>query len=136
MDKNLTNIKLLICDVDGILTDGQLIKDTAGEESKSFNVLDGVGFVMLRLLNLGIKTAWITGRESATTESRAEELQIDDIYEEDLYPFMNTNSVFKGLEYGKKITDITPYGESYRKETGLFNLYQHLKAMQTHQSLQ
>ena len=80
MDKDLTNIKLLICDVDGILTDGQLIKDTAGEESKSFNVLDGVGFVMLRLLNLGIKTAWITGRESATTESRGEELQIDDIY--------------------------------------------------------
>ena len=35
---------------------------------------------MLRLLNLGIKTAWITGRESATTESRAEELQIDDVY--------------------------------------------------------
>ena len=80
MDKNLKNIKLFICDVDGILTDGQFIKDTAGEESKSFNVLDGVGFVMLRLLDLGIKTAWITGRESATTESRAEELQIDDVY--------------------------------------------------------
>jgi 3-deoxy-D-manno-octulosonate 8-phosphate phosphatase (KDO 8-P phosphatase) len=80
MDKDLTKIKLLICDVDGILTDGQIIKYNSGEESKSFNVLDGVGFVMLRLLNLGIKTAWITGRESATTESRAEELQIDDVY--------------------------------------------------------
>ena len=80
MDKNLKNIKLFICDVDGILTDGQFIKDTAGEESKSFNVLDGVGFVMLRLLDIGIKTAWITGRESATTELRAEELQIDDVY--------------------------------------------------------
>ena len=54
-------------------------------------------------------------------------LVLDDLYEEELYPFMNTNSVFKGLEYGKQITDITPYGESYRKETGLFSLYQHLK---------
>ena len=63
-------------------------------------------------------------------------LVLDDLYEEELYPFMNTNSVFKGLEYGKQITDITPYGESYRKETGLFSLYQHLKANETHKSLQ
>ena len=84
MDKklkdSLSKIKLLICDIDGVLTDGSFIKSTSGEELRSFNALDGVGFVMLRLLNLNIKTAWITGRESLTTTQRAEELQIDDVY--------------------------------------------------------
>ena len=78
--KILKNIKLLICDIDGVLTDGQFIKSSNGDELRSFNALDGVGFVMLRLLNLNIKTAWITGRESVTTTLRAEELKIDDVY--------------------------------------------------------
>ena len=69
----------MICDIDGVLTDGSFIKSTSGDELRSFNALDGVGFVMLRLLNLNIKTAWITGREFTTTQ-RAEELQIDDVY--------------------------------------------------------
>ena len=84
MDKklqdSLSKIKLLICDIDGVLTDGSFIKSTSGDELRSFNALDGVGFVTLRLLNLNIKTAWITGRESLTTTQRAEELQIDDVY--------------------------------------------------------
>ena len=84
MDKKLrdqlSKIKLFICDIDGVLTDGSFIKSTSGDELRSFNALDGVGFVMLRLLNLNIKTAWITGRESLTTTQRAEELQIDDVY--------------------------------------------------------
>ena len=84
MDKKLkdplSKIKLLICDIDGVLTDGSFIKSTSGEELRSFNALDGVGFVVLRLLDLNVKTAWITGRESITTTQRAEELQIDDVY--------------------------------------------------------
>ena len=84
MDKKLkdqlSQIKLLICDIDGVLTDGSFIKSTSGDELRSFNALDGVGFVVLRLLNLNIKTAWITGRESITTTQRAEELQIDEVY--------------------------------------------------------
>mgnify|MGYP005693062805 FL=1 len=63
-----------------MLTDGSFVKSTSGDELRSFNALDGVGFVTLRLLNLNIKTAWITGRESLTTTQRAEELQIDDVY--------------------------------------------------------
>lgn len=80
LKEKLSEIKLFICDIDGVLTDGALIKSTSGEEMRSFNVLDGSGFVMLRLLKLNIKTAWITGRESETTTLRANELQIDDIY--------------------------------------------------------
>ena len=71
LKEKLSGIKLFICDIDGVLTDGALIKSTSGEELRSFNALDGVGFVMLRLLQLDIKTAWITGRESATTTLRA-----------------------------------------------------------------
>ncbi len=80
LKEKLSGIKLFICDIDGVLTDGAFIKSTSGEELRSFNALDGVGFVMLRLLKLDIKTAWITGRESVTTTLRAKELQIDDIY--------------------------------------------------------
>ena len=80
LKEKLLEIKLFICDIDGVLTDGALIKSSSGEEMRSFNVLDGSGFVMLRLLKLNIKTAWITGRESETTTLRAKELQIDDIY--------------------------------------------------------
>ena len=74
LKEQLSRIKLLICDIDGVLTDGSFIKSTSGDELRSFNALDGVGFVMLRLLDLNIKTAWITGRESITTT------QIDDVY--------------------------------------------------------
>ena len=74
LKEQLSRIKLLICDIDGVLTDGSFIKSTSGDELRSFNALDGVGFVMLRLLDLNIKTAWITGRESITT------IQIDDVY--------------------------------------------------------
>ena len=73
-------IKLLICDVDGVLTDGKLIYMTNGEEAKNFSVLDGVGFHMLNRLDLNIKTAWITGRECATTANRAKKLKIDKVY--------------------------------------------------------
>ena len=59
MDKklqdSLSKIKLLICDIDGVLTDGSFVKSTSGDELRSFNALDGVGFVTLRLLNLNIK---------------------------------------------------------------------------------
>jgi 3-deoxy-D-manno-octulosonate 8-phosphate phosphatase (KDO 8-P phosphatase) len=79
LDK-LKNIKMLICDVDGILTDGKFIIDSDGRESKIFHALDGVGFVMLRMLNLNIITAWITGREAYSTQLRADQLQIDELY--------------------------------------------------------
>ena len=80
LKEKLEKIKLLICDVDGVLTDGTLIYTTNGEEAKNFSVLDGVGFHMLNRLDLNIKTAWITGRECATTANRAKKLKIDKVY--------------------------------------------------------
>ena len=80
LKEKLEQIKLLICDVDGVLTDGTLIYTTNGEEAKNFSVLDGVGFHMLNRLDIDLKTAWITGRECATTSHRAEKLKIDKVY--------------------------------------------------------
>tara|TARA_B100000378_G_C18016270_1_gene402600 strand:+ start:694 stop:1236 length:543 start_codon:yes stop_codon:yes gene_type:complete len=80
LKEKLQPIKLLICDVDGVLTDGKLIYMTNGDEAKNFSVLDGVGFHMLNRLGFNIKTAWITGRECAATAHRANKLKIDKIY--------------------------------------------------------
>ena len=80
LKEKLAQIKLLICDVDGVLTDGTLIYATNGEQAKNFSVLDGVGFHMINRLDINLKTAWITGRECATTSHRAEKLKIDKVY--------------------------------------------------------
>ena len=80
LKEKLAQIKLLICDVDGVLTDGTLNYATNGEQSKNFSVLDGVGFHMINRLDINLKTAWITGRECATTSHRAEKLKIDKVY--------------------------------------------------------
>ncbi len=73
------NIKLLILDVDGVLTDGSIILDNIENEFKSFHVRDGHGIKML--LRAGIDVAFITGRESKVVERRARELGIKEIYQ-------------------------------------------------------
>ena len=63
------NIKLLILDVDGVLTDGSIILDNDGNELKSFNVRDGHGIKMVG--RAGVKVAIITGRFSKVVERSA-----------------------------------------------------------------
>jgi 3-deoxy-D-manno-octulosonate 8-phosphate phosphatase (KDO 8-P phosphatase) len=67
-------LKLVIFDVDGVLTDGRIIHDAHGIESKFFDVRDGAGMTFLRMadLMLGI----VTGRSSPVVEIRARELKI------------------------------------------------------------
>jgi len=72
-------IKLLICDVDGVLSDGKVYYSNQGEELKNFNIKDGLG--IKQLLNNGVQVAIITGRESAIVEKRASELGIQFIYQ-------------------------------------------------------
>ncbi len=67
-------IKLLATDVDGVLTDGSIQVSSNGVETKTFNVLDGLG--MVRLLRDDVAVAWISGRASGATTVRAEELRI------------------------------------------------------------
>ena len=73
------NIKMLILDVDGVLTDGAIILDNEGNEYKSFNVRDGHGIKML--IHAGIHVAIITGRHSKVVERRAHELGITEVFQ-------------------------------------------------------
>ncbi len=68
------NIRLLVLDVDGVLTDGKLYFLADGSEAKAFSILDGQGIKML--MNSGVNTAIITGRTSTIVERRAENLGI------------------------------------------------------------
>src|SRR6266567_2545351 len=66
----LRKIKLFLCDVDGVLTNGTvLIGD--GKEFKSFNIQDGLGLLLLK--RNGIKVGWVSNRPSQVTQQRAEE---------------------------------------------------------------
>ena len=73
------NIKLLIFDVDGVLTSGQLIFSHSGDALKFFHVQDGLGITAAH--KAGLKTAIITGRESEMVRLRGAELNITDVYQ-------------------------------------------------------
>ena len=72
-------IKLLILDVDGVMTDGSILLDNKGNEYKRFHVRDGHGIKMIR--RAGITIAIITGRKSKVVELRAKELGITEVYQ-------------------------------------------------------
>ncbi len=69
-----SQVKLFVLDVDGVLSDGKIIYDANGVETKNFHVQDGFGIECLH--KAGIKTAIITGRSSPIVEKRAKELKI------------------------------------------------------------
>jgi 3-deoxy-D-manno-octulosonate 8-phosphate phosphatase (KDO 8-P phosphatase) len=67
-------IKLFLCDVDGVLTDGSIFIGGA-REIKRFNIRDGLGLVLAR--RAGLKVGWVSARPSLATKLRADELKID-----------------------------------------------------------
>lgn len=71
-------VKMLISDVDGVLTDGSVYKGSAGREFKRFNVIDGAGAAIARVA--GLKIALISGRHSEATAIRAAEMNITEVY--------------------------------------------------------
>ena len=73
--KAAQKIKLLLLDVDGVLTDGKLYYGNSGEELKAFDIQDGLGIKLLQ--RGGIKVGIITGRSSMLLERRAKELAIE-----------------------------------------------------------
>jgi len=72
-------IKLLILDVDGVMTDGRIMLNDHGEEIKSFNVKDGQGLRIL--MRSGVDVVLITGRMSKAVEYRARDLGIRELYQ-------------------------------------------------------
>jgi 3-deoxy-D-manno-octulosonate 8-phosphate phosphatase (KDO 8-P phosphatase) len=79
MDAKLAAIKLLLLDVDGVLTDGRITYDNRGNELKSFDVKDGHGLKLLQ--RAGIAIGIITGRQSELVARRAAELGIEILYQ-------------------------------------------------------
>ena len=76
-------VKLVIADVDGVLTDGSIYKaidpaTLADIEFKNFSIVDGAGIALARLLDL--RVAIISGRPSPATDARVKELKIEDVY--------------------------------------------------------
>ena len=76
-------VKLVIADVDGVLTDGSVYKAKDPEtladiEFKQFSIVDGAGIALARLLDL--RVAIISGRPSSATDARVKELKIEDVY--------------------------------------------------------
>ena len=72
-------IKLLLLDVDGVLTDGSLIYSHEGHESKAFNTQDGFGLRILQ--DSGVEVGIITARSSAALTRRGEDLKISHLYQ-------------------------------------------------------
>ena len=72
-------VKLMIFDVDGVLTDGSLTYGPDGEATKTFNVLDGLGIQLLQ--KSGVATAIISARQSAIVVRRAADLGIRHVYQ-------------------------------------------------------
>lgn len=78
LKKKLEKVKLIISDVDGVLTDGSVYKGPDGLEMKRFSVEDGAGVALARAADL--KIALLSGRYSEATQARADELHINDVY--------------------------------------------------------
>lgn len=75
--EQLRHIKLLVCDVDGVFSDGRIYLGNQGEELKAFHTRDGYG--VKALVNAGIAVAVITGRRSAIVKDRMTSLQVSHI---------------------------------------------------------
>jgi len=89
MAVDLNRIKLLLLDVDGVMTDGRIIYLNDGGEAKAFDVKDGHGLKLIQ--RAGIQVGIITGRQSDIVTRRAAELGIELVYQgakDKMQPFM------------------------------------------------
>jgi 3-deoxy-D-manno-octulosonate 8-phosphate phosphatase (KDO 8-P phosphatase) len=71
-------IRMVLLDVDGVMTNGQVLLLPNGDEVKTFSILDGFGIVCA--MKVGIRVGIISGRASPSLKQRCEELQIEDLY--------------------------------------------------------
>ncbi|MDD5618085.1 MAG: HAD-IIIA family hydrolase [Candidatus Omnitrophica bacterium] len=78
LQERAQKIKLLILDVDGVLTDGRIIYDSKGRDLKLFDVHDGLGVYLLK--RMGIRTILITAKGSKAIKPRAKDMQVDKVY--------------------------------------------------------
>ena len=100
LKEKIENIKFVLTDNDGVLTDTGVYFSAKGEEFKRFSIRDGMGIERLRKY-AGVETIIITGEESGSVRTRAEKLKIKEFYlgvkkkEDTLYEIMKKNNVTK-----------------------------------------
>jgi 3-deoxy-D-manno-octulosonate 8-phosphate phosphatase (KDO 8-P phosphatase) len=95
--EKLKKIKLLVMDVDGVMTDGRIILDDSGREIKIFDVRDGHGIKLIQ--RYGIDVVLLTGRESQVVLHRARDLGINEVYQK----VFNKEEVFAGILRGNNL---------------------------------
>jgi 3-deoxy-D-manno-octulosonate 8-phosphate phosphatase (KDO 8-P phosphatase) len=94
LKEKIRKIKILVLDVDGVMTDGSIILGSKdGEEYKVFNVRDGTGIKMIQ--RAGLKVALITGRSSSVVERRSKELGITDVHQGSLYKMQKFDEILE-----------------------------------------
>jgi 3-deoxy-D-manno-octulosonate 8-phosphate phosphatase (KDO 8-P phosphatase) len=108
-------IKLLLLDVDGVLTDGRIILDNQGDEFKAFHVRDGHGIKMVQ--KAGIVVGIITGRKSEVVNIRARELGITEVYQGAHEKIAVYDSILK--KYGFHDDDVAYMGDDV-VDVGIF----------------
>ena len=86
-------IKLLVLDVDGVLTDGRIIYGNYGDEIKNFYVNDGLGIFMVK--KSGIKCVILTAKGSKVVTRRAKELRVDRVYQNFHYKVKGLKKICK-----------------------------------------
>jgi 3-deoxy-D-manno-octulosonate 8-phosphate phosphatase (KDO 8-P phosphatase) len=95
---------MLALDVDGVLTDGTVLVDSRGNESKSFSIIDGHGIKMWK--RVGLAVAFLSGRKSAPTARQAKELSVD-------FCLNGRRDKLKGLEELIKMSKISADAIAY-----------------------
>ena len=99
MIDKLKQIKMLLMDVDGVLTDGRFFYFDDGSEGKAFDVKDGFA---IRLAGMrGLKTGIITGKMSPIVERRAKELAMDEYH----HGYFDKVEVYNGIKERQKLSD-------------------------------
>lgn len=100
-------IKLLLADVDGVMTAGRLTFDDRGVELKSFHIRDGMGIRLWQ--QAGLQFGLVTARRSAVVQQRARELDVDILRQGDLDKLGQTRQV--AAELGLELNEISYIGD-------------------------
>lgn len=105
--KRLKKIKLVITDVDGVLTDGGMYYSKDGEFLKKFNTRDAMGMELL--LDLGIKTIMLTRENSKIVKARAKKIKVSELYS----GVLNKKSLLKKIlkKYNVKLDQVAYIGD-------------------------
>ncbi|MGZ8477626.1 MAG: KdsC family phosphatase [Candidatus Binatia bacterium] len=97
--RKAANIRLLLLDVDGVLTDGRIIIDDRGVETKHFHVRDGQGISLLK--RSGIEVGFITGRSSRVVRHRAIDLRVKLLFQ----GVQDKLRVYERIKKKRRLTD-------------------------------